>query len=68
MIEDLIKRKDFINEINDLLEYEKLIELKKKNNMKLTKEEYIFDTYFIKPSTLIKFILHDAKKQKDLSE
>lgn len=43
-----------------LLEFEESINQKKINNEKLIEAEYLFDTYFIKPSTLLKFL----KKEK----
>lgn len=46
------------------LELEESINQKKINNEKLTEAEYLFDTYFIKPSTLVSFLL-DFKKRRN---
>ncbi len=46
------------------LEFEESINQKKINNEKLTEAEYLFDTYFIKPSTLASFLL-DFKKRRN---
>lgn len=46
------------------LEFEESINQKKINNEKLTEAEYLFDNYFIKPSTLASFLL-DFKKRRN---
>ena len=46
------------------LEFEESINQKKINNEKLTEAEYLFDTYFIKPSTLASILL-DFKKRRN---
>lgn len=60
MISDLINSLD-IEVLIRSLEFEESINIKKINNEKLTEAEYLFDTYFIKPSILLKFL----KKEKD---
>ena len=45
------------------LEFEESVNQKKINNEKLTEAEYLFDTYFIKPSTLASFLLDFTKRR-----
>ena len=52
---------DFNNELVKLLDYEIKINEKKINGITLTEEEFIFDTYFVKPSTIIKTIMKRDK-------
>lgn len=47
---------NFLLDLNELLIKEKIIEIKKENNIELSKDEYFFDTYLIKPSTLLNVI------------
>lgn len=56
MIEKLIDEINIQDEITSLLEYELKINNKKINKEKLSREEYIFDTYSIKPSTLYRIL------------
>lgn len=48
---------EFKDEIIKMLGYEMKIKLKKINKEPLTEEEYIFDKYMVKPSTIIKDII-----------
>ena len=52
---------DFKNELVELLDYEIKINEKKIKGITLTEEEFIFDTYFVKPSTIIKTIMKRDK-------
>lgn len=55
MIEKLVNEiniSSFQEELINLLEYELKINEKKINKEDLTQDEYIFDTYFVKPSTI----------------
>lgn len=58
MIPELIGEttKEFNTYLIDLLDYEIKINEKKLKNIPLTHEELVFDTYFIKPSTLLKIL------------
>lgn len=49
----------FLDDLNELLIMEKIIEIKKENNIELTKEEKFFDLYIIKPSFLLKHLKKD---------
>lgn len=53
---------DFKNEIVELLDYESKINEKKLKGIPLTEDEFIFDTYFVKPSTIVKTILKRGEK------
>ena len=63
MITNLINSMD-TEVIIGSLEFEESINQKKINNEKLTEAEYLFDNYFIKPSTLASFLL-DFKKRRN---
>ena len=54
MIEEIFKDIDittFLYDLNELLILE--------NNIKLTKNEYFFDMYMIKPSKLLKILINE---------
>ena len=60
---DLIQEltSDFKNELVELLDYEIKINEKKIKGIPLTEKEFIFDTYFVKPITIIKTIMKRDK-------
>lgn len=65
-VEDLVDNISidcFKDEIIDLLNLELQINEKKKNNDKLTNSEYFFDTYFVKPSFILRHILYKGDKK-----
>lgn len=67
MIEKIVNEIDlscFQEELINLLEYEKQIDQKKKNNEKLTRDEYFFDTYLIKPSSICRVLFERSKKNE----
>ena len=53
---------DFEDDLSELLNYEMEINEKKIKGIPLTQDEFIFDTYFIKPSTIARTILKREKK------
>lgn len=67
MIEKLIEDldiKEIKNGIEEALKYEIAINNKKEVGAKLTKEEYFYDTYTIKPSTILRIILRIGEKNE----
>lgn len=66
MINETLKDVNVVELILDLLEYEKAINIKKINNEKLTEKEYIFDTFMVKPSTVVKHILNNKGDEKNV--